>query len=326
MKIIVYSSHKFDRPYLEKVLQDKHQLTFTEKSLDETTANLAQNHSAICIFASDNGSAKVLEQLHKVGVKYIAIRAAGYDNVDLKKCHELGIKVANVPEYSPFAIAEHAMTLLLCLNRKIKLSQELIEKNDFRLDQLIGFDMNSKTIGIIGVGKIGSTFARIAHGFGCKLLAFDVEENEVLKKEIGIKYVSLDELCKNSDVISLHCSLNASTQHLLDKNKFSLMKGEAFIINTSRGGVINTKDLLEALENKKIAAAGLDVYEFEKGLFFENHQEVNDELFATLNAKSNVIITAHQAFLTVEALTNIATATAYNIDCWDKGESSSNEI
>ncbi len=326
MKTIIYSIHEFDRPYLTKASQGKHQFIFTAESLNEKTVNLAQNCEAICVFTADDVSEKVVESLHKIGVKHIALRMAGYDNVDLKKCRELGIKVANVPQYSPYAVAEHAMTLVLCLNRKIKLSQELIKKNDFRLDNLIGFDMKNKTIGIIGLGKIGTVFARIVNGFGCKILAFDVQENMALKKEINVKYVTLDELCKNSDIISLHCPLNAATKYLLHKDKFAMMKREALIINTARGGVVNTQDLLKALENKKIAGAGLDVYEFEKGLFFENRQEINDQLFKKLQAQKNVIITGHQAFLTDEALRNIADTTIHNLNCWEQNKISGNEI
>ena len=326
MKVTIYSSHAFDKPYLAKASQAKHQLTFVEESLNEKTLNLAKGSEAVCLFSGDDASEKILESLHKLHVKYIALRMTGYDNVDLKKCRQLGIKVANVPSYSPSAIAQHAMTLVLCLNRKIKLSQQLIKQHDFRLDQLIGFNMDNKVIGIIGTGKIGSAFARIAHGFGCKLLAFDITEDASLKKATSIEYVTLDELCKNSDIISLHCPLNDSTKHLLHKDKFKLMKDGAFIINTSRGGVINTQDLLEALDNKKIAAAGLDVYEFEKGLFFKNHPQVNDPLFNSLQARSNVIITGHQAFLTEEALKNIADTTIYNLDCWNAGKISKNEI
>jgi len=326
MKTIIYSTHSYDKSYLEAAAKGKHELIFATQALNENTVNLANGCEAICIFSGDDASEKVLEKLHKIGIKYLALRMAGHDNVDLKKCRELGIKVANVPAYSPFAIAEHAMTLILCLNRKIKLGQELIRKNDFILDQLIGFDMKNKTIGIIGTGKIGAIFARIASGFGCKLLAFDVKENEELKKEFAVKYVSLDELCKNSDVISLHCPLNNETKHLLHKEKFALMKNEVILVNTSRGSVINSKDLLTALDSKKIAAVGLDVYEFEQGLFFENHQKIEDELFKKLQEKPNVIITGHQAFLTNEALKNIADTTIYNFDCFHSGKISDNEI
>ncbi len=326
MKTLIYSSHKYEKPYLEEANKNKHQFIFTKKSLNKETINLAKGFDAISIFSADDASENILESLFKLGVKYIALCMAGFDNVDLKKCHALKIKVANVPKYSPFSVAQHAVLLALCLNRKIKLLQNLIKKNDFRLDQLVGFDMKNKTVGIIGAGNIGTVFAKIMHGFGCKLLAYDLKENEILKKEIGIKYVTLDQLCTQSDIISLHCPLNESTKYLLNKDKFALMKKEALVVNTSRGAVINTKDLLKAVENKKIAGAALDVYEFEKNLFFNKHAKINDKLFKTLHKKENVIITGHQAFLTAEALTNIANTVIHNIDCWGKGESSSNEI
>jgi D-lactate dehydrogenase len=328
MKTIVYSTHKFDKPYLEMASNNTHNLIFLKDSLNEKTIDHAKGSEAISLFTGDNANSNILESLSNVGIKYIALRSVGHDNVDLKKCRELGIKVANVPEYSPFSVAEHAMTLILCLNRKIKLSQELIKKQDFRLDRLIGFDMKGKTIGIIGTGKIGSTFAKIANGFGCKLLAFDIIENESLKKDLGINYVLLDELCKNSDIISLHCPLNDSTRYILNKDKFALMKTGVFIVNTSRGGVINTNDLLASIDSGKIGGAGLDVYENEKGLFFEDRTKdcINDVIFNSLNAKPNVIITGHQAFLTNEALTNIANTTIYNLDCWSKNILSKNEI
>ena len=326
MKVTIYSAYNFEKAYLEKASNNKHQLMFIQESLGKDTTNLAEGSLAISIFTDDDANEKIIEALYKTGVKYIALRSVGYDHVDLKKCRELGIKVANVPVYSPFSVAEHAVTLILCLNRKIKLGQELIKNNDFRLDQLVGFDMKNKTIGIIGTGNIGSVFARIINAFGCKLLAFDVKENENLKKEIAIKYVPLDELCRNSDIISLHCPLNDSTRHLLNKDKFKIMKDGILIVNTSRGAVINTQDLYQALENGKIAGAGLDVYEFEKGLFFKDHGQIKDELFRKLQAKTNVIITGHQGFLTSEALENIANTTIYNLDCWAEGEKSPNEI
>ncbi len=328
MKTIIYSAHKFDQPYLEMATKNKHDFIFTEEFLSKETVNLAQGCQAASLFISDNATDKILESLYKVGVRYITLRSAGCDHIDLKKCHKLGIKVANIPNYSPFAIAEHAITLMLCLNRKIKLSQDLIKKGDFRLDQLIGFDMKDKTIGIMGVGRIGSAVARIAyHGFGCKILGFDIKENKALKEDIDIRYVSIDELCQNSDIISLHFPITNLTKHILHKDKFALMKDEVLIVNTSRGGVIKTEDLLDALNNNKIKAAGLDVYEFEQELFFKHHKKhVSDPLFNALEAKPNVIMTSHQSFLTDEALQNIAKTTVYNLDCWEKGEVSEYEF
>ncbi len=328
MKTIIYSTHNFFRTFLEKSTTQNQELFFTDQGLNLETAKLANGFECVCLFTNDDANSQVIEELHKNGVKYITIRAAGYDNVDLEKCQELRIKVANVAKYSPYAVAEHAVTLTLCLNRNIKLSQKLITKNDFRLDQLIGFDMNTKTVGIIGTGKIGSVFANIINGFGCKILAYDVEENQELKNNLNIEYVTLDELCKNSDIISLHCPLNKSTEYLLDKEKFSIMKDGVFIINTARGKVINTQDLITALDNGKIGGAGLDVYEFEKDLFFQDHSndKINDDLFNNLQNRDNVIITAHQAFLTAQALQNIADTTIYNIESFEKDQKSDNQL
>ncbi len=328
MKTIIYSTHDFEETFLKTAALQKQELVFTKKALDIETVSLAKGFQCVCLFANDNANGQIIEELSKIGVKYIAIRAAGYDNVDLKKCQEFGIRVANVPQYSPYSVAQHAMTLTLCLNRKVKLAQKLVARHDFQLDQLIGFDINTKTIGIVGTGKIGSVFATIASGFGCRVLAYDIEENQELKNNLNIEYVSFDELCKNSDIISLHCPLNKSTEYLLNKEKFALMKDGVFIINTARGKIINTKDLIAALNSKKVGAAGLDVYEFEKNLFFQDHSKdnINDELFNDLQKRDNVMITGHQAFLTTQALENIASTTIYNIECFEKNQKSNNQL
>ncbi len=204
MRATVYSSHNFDKPYLQQASRGKHELIFIEESLNKKTSQLAKDSEAVILFLQDDADAEVVELLKKFGVKYIVLRSAGYNNIDLMRCHELGIKVANAPKYSPYSIAEYAMTLVLCLNRKIKLAQSLLSKDDFSLDNLTGFEMKEKVVGIIGVGRIGSSFAKIAHGFGCKILGFDIKENAMLKKDLNLNYVSLDELCKSSDIIR-HC-------------------------------------------------------------------------------------------------------------------------
>ena len=226
--------------------------------------------------------------------------------------------MANVPAYSPYAVAEHTVTLLLALNRKIILGQELMKKNNFSLDQLIGFDLHGKTVGIIGTGKIGAAFATIMKGFGCHLLAYDIQENKELIKATHIKYKSLAEVCKESDIISLHCPLNNETNCLFDKYIFSMMKKGNYFINTARGAIVNTLDLIAALENGTIAAAGLDVYENEKDIFFRNHLNnvIVDNVFDKLRSFPNVLITGHQAFLTYEALKGIAKTTFKNINDW----------
>lgn len=328
MKTLVYSTHGFDRSFLETAAQDTHDLTFTEQALNETTAHLANGFEAIALFTSDKASAEVLDVLHANGIKFIALRSAGYDHVDLIRAKQLNIKVANAPAYSPYAIAEHAVALLLTLNRKILQSQELMKKNDFRLDQLIGFDLHGKTVGVVGTGKIGSAFAKIMHGFGCKLIGYDVFENQELITETKITYTSLEDLCKASDVISIHCPLNSKTKYLFSKNLFSQMKKGMLLINTARGGIVNTSDLIEALNEGIIAAAGLDVYENEKPIFFYDHSGsmIKDELFEKLRSNSKVLITGHQAFLTNEALQGIADATMNNLTNWMKNGKSDNDL
>lgn len=328
MKTLVYSIHGFDKPFLEKAAQGKHELVFTEQPLNEMTANLANGYDAVALFTSDNASEKVLEKLYAGGVKFIALRSVGYDHVDLAKAKQLGIKVANVPEYSPYAIAEHAVALIMTLNRKILLSQKLMNKNDFRLDELVGFDLHGKTIGIVGTGKIGAAFSKIMHGFGCKLIAYDIEENQELIHQTNISYTSLSELCKSADVISVNCPLNSETKYLFNKSAFSQMKKGVVFINTARGGIVNSSDLIEALDNGIVAAAGLDVYENEKPIFFYNHtdSQINDVIFQKLRSYPNVLLTGHQAFLTNEALQGIADTTIANLDEWSNNQISKNEL
>ncbi|MBK7884596.1 MAG: 2-hydroxyacid dehydrogenase [Chitinophagaceae bacterium] len=328
MKTLVYSIHGFDKPFLVEVADGKHELDFTEQPLNESTAHLAKGFEAVALFTSDNASAEVLAKLKECGVKFIALRSVGYDHVDLAKAKSLGIKVANVPAYSPYAIAEHSVALLMALNRKIVLGQQLIRQNDFRLDRLVGFDLHAKTVGIVGTGKIGSVFAKIMNGFGCKLLAYDVEVNEALSKETQIEYTTFENVCKQSDVISINCPLNADTKYMFNKSIFSKMKKGVVFINTARGGIVDTVDLIEALDNGTISFAGLDVYENEKPIFFYNHSDkkIEDELFEKLRSYPNVLITGHQAFLTNEALQGIAATTMNNIDQWSKEEKSINDI
>jgi D-lactate dehydrogenase len=328
MKTLVFSIHGFDKPFLIKAALGKHELGFTEQPLNETTAHFAKGFEVVALFTSDNASAEVLAKLNECKVKFIALRSVGYDHVDLAKAKSLGIKVANVPAYSPYSIAEHTVALLMALNRKILLGQQLIRQNDFRLDKLVGFDLHGKTVGIVGTGKIGTAFAKIMYGFGCKLLAYDIEVNKELIKETQIEYVSLENVCKQSDAISINCPLNAATKYMFNKSKFSMMKKGVVFINTARGGIVNTKDLMEALDNGTVAFAGLDVYENEKPIFFHNliDRKMDDELFEKLRSYPNVLITGHQAFLTNEALEGIATTTMNNIDQWSKEGKSINDI
>jgi D-lactate dehydrogenase len=327
MKVAVYSTHRFDKPYLLRAA-GKHELIFINEELNESNTHLAQSCEAVALFTSDNASAEVLEKLSGLNIKYIALRSVGYDHVDLHKAEELGLKVANVPAYSPYAVAEHAVTLLMALNRKLRLSQELIRKQDFRLDDLTGFELHGKTAGVVGIGKIGEAFARIMHGFGCRILCFDPYPKHDLEKELNIQFVTFPELCIGADIISIHCPLNKETKHLFNRHAFNLMKKGVFLINTARGPVINTSDLIDALSNGTIGAAGLDVYEFEKGLFFRDHRNdtLRDAMFNKLMAFPNVLITGHQAFLTETALKNIAETTVQNLNCYEAGIKCSNEL
>jgi D-lactate dehydrogenase len=328
MKVLVYSVLGFDKPFLKKAAHGNHELVFTGQSLSKNTVNFAKGFDAVSLFTSDDASEAILEKLYIHGVKYIALRTTASDNIDLARAKSLAIKVANIPSYSPYSVAELAVSLLLALNRKLVLGQNLMQLGDYRLDHLIGFDLHGKTIGIIGTGEIGAAFARIMHGFGCSLLAFDKDENKALMNEIPINYASLEEVCKNSDVISVHCQLDETTDHLFNKNTFLQMKKGMIFINTAHGSIVNTESLVEAIENKTLSAIGLDVYEKEKPIFFQDHTDspVSDPLFLKLRSFPNVMITGHQGFLTNEVLEGIAHSTIANLNAWAYTGMSENEI
>lgn len=327
MKTLVYSSHSYDKASLKNIIGERHELVFTEQKLGPQTGLLSKGFQAVSLFTSDSANCDVLTELKKYGIKYIALRSVGHDHVDLRKAAELKIVVANVPEYSPYSIAEHAVALLLAVNRKLIQSRLLMALQDFRLDLLMGFDIHGKTVGVIGTGKIGIAFARIMKGFGATVIACDPLKNAEAEA-IGIEYVDIDRLLTSSDVISIHCPLNENTRGLISKDQFARMKKECILINTSRGGVVDTVELINAIESNKIAGACLDVYEKEKGLFFEDHTRsvLRDALFPRLLSFPNVIVTGHQAFLTREALNGIATTTLKNLDSWAAGKSSPNTL
>ncbi|MBL7919930.1 MAG: 2-hydroxyacid dehydrogenase [Bacteroidia bacterium] len=320
MKVAVYSAHDFELPYLEKAISKDHSVTYTKHELSDVTIYFSQGCDAVALFTSDKADEGVLEKLNAIGIKNIVLRSVGFDHVDLIKAKELGMRIANVPAYSPYSVAEHAVTLLTAINRKLIQSRALINKNDFRLDGLTGFDLHEKTVGIIGLGKIGEIFAKIMNGFGCKLLCYDPHLKQSDNYSFKIENVSLKKLCAESDIISIHCPLNKYTKHLLNASVFSLMKKGIYIINTARGAIIKTEDLFTFLDNDLIGGLGLDVYEFEKGLFFHDHSKdgVKDAILQKLRAYPNVLITGHQAFLTETALKNIADTTAYNLSCFEK--------
>jgi D-lactate dehydrogenase len=321
MKITFFSAKPYDIEYLNRANEEGLELHFVEESLSENTLFLAKGSKAVSVFTNDNVSAIVIEKLKALGIKYITTRSAGFDHIDIAKAEELEITVANVPEYSPYSIAEHAIAMMLCLNRKLVKADQKVKNQNYLLDDLIGFDLHQKTVGIIGAGKIGGIVAKILHGFGCRILAFDIYPNPEFEKELGVQYVDLDTLYTESDIITLHCPLNKHTRHLINENSLQKMKKGVMIINTGRGGVIDTEALIVALKEGKVGFAGLDVYEKEKGLFFHNHENkvLQDDTFARLLTFKNVLITGHQAFLTQEALKNIADTTIYNLECFAKG-------
>ena len=327
MRVVVYSTRKFEREHLERALS-RHHVQLLDTRLTPETAALARGSEAVCIFVNDNASAPALEALKSVGVSYLALRSAGFNHVDMQAAHRLGLKVARVPEYSPAAIAEHTIALMLALNRKIVRAHSRIRDMNFSLEGLTGFDMSGKTAGIIGTGKIGQVVARILHGFNCRILAFDPFENDELKKLYNATYTNLRTLLHEADIITLHLPLNKESRYMINKERIDNMKHSVMLINTSRGGLVHTRDVINALKTGKIGFFGMDVYEEEEGLFFEDHSDdiLQDDVIARLMTFPNVLITSHQAFLTREALEKIAQTTGYNLDCWQEGRPSENEL
>ncbi|MGE0773258.1 MAG: 2-hydroxyacid dehydrogenase [Cyclobacteriaceae bacterium] len=328
MKVAIFSAHAFEMETLLAANQQKHELVMIDARLTETSAPLAKGCDAASLFVQDHADAEALSVLNQGGCQYIALRSAGFNHVDLAMAKTLGIRVARVPAYSPYAIAEHTVALMLALNRKLVRAHHRIMDANFSLDGLVGFDMHGKTVGIIGTGKIGQVLAGILHGFGCKLIASDKFENESLKLHYQVQYVDNDTLFSQSDVITLHVPLSEDTRYLIDRPSIAKMKPGVMLINTSRGGLVNTKAVIDALKTKHIGSFGIDVYEEEDGLFFEDHSEevLMDDTIARLMTFKNVLITSHQAFLTDTALRNIADTTVYNLDCFAAGKPCENEI
>jgi D-lactate dehydrogenase len=328
MKIAVYSTKQYDKKYLQDVNSAfGFELEFFDFLLTEKTAKTAHGCDAVCIFVNDDGSRPVLEELKNQGVKYIALRCAGFNNVDLDAAKELGLRVVRVPAYSPEAVAEHAIGLMMSLNRRIHRAYQRTRDANFSLEGLCGFTMHGKTAGIVGTGKIGVATMRILKGFGMKLLAFDPYPSEAAL-ELGVEYVDLKTLFSQSDVISLHCPLTPENYHLLNQSAFDQMKDGVMVINTSRGGLIDSQAAIEALKSQKIGALGMDVYENERELFFEDKSNdvIQDDVFRRLSACHNVLFTGHQAFLTAEALISISETTLENLRQIDNGESTPNAL
>jgi D-lactate dehydrogenase len=327
MKTLCYSLKPFERAGMVQANHHKHELIFNEQSLSLESAALAEGCEAVSIFTNDDASGDVLKALHRLGIGYVALRSAGYNHVDLTTARRLGMRIANVPAYSPNAVAEQGVALLMALNRRIVESQWLMQMQDFRLDTLTGFNIHGKTVGIIGTGQIGMAFAKIMNGFGARLLGFDPQQNPEAAA-INMTYVSLEQLLRKSDIISIHCPLNEHTQYMIDEPQFALMKEGVYIVNTARGGIVRTSALIRHLSAGKIGGVCLDVYEHEKGLFFVDHRHtiLQDEEFIRLRSFKNVLITGHQGFLTVEALRNIADTTIANLDAWEQHGCSPNDL
>lgn len=329
MKMLVYSAKSYDRQFMEDANKAfNHELTFIEPRLGKDTAPLARGCPAVCIFVNDVADPDVLQTLKKGGTKLIALRCSGFNNVDLEKTEELGICVVRVPSYSPGAVAEHAVGLMLALNRNIHRSHARVREGNFSLEGLLGFDMQDKTVGIIGAGRIGSIAANIlSAGFQCKALAYDVQPDDELER-IGIKYVDLPELFSASDIISLHCPLTPETHHMINADSIDKMKPGVMLINTSRGALIDTVAVIDALKSGRIGSLGMDVYEEEADLFFEDlsNKVIQDDVFARLLTFPNVIITGHQAYFTREALTSIAETTLKNISDYETRKHCDNAV
>jgi D-lactate dehydrogenase len=317
MKVVAYSIKPFEKEFLSKANQKKHDITLISNPLSAETTSYAEGKDAVIVFTNDDVSAGVIKQLAALGIKYIATRSAGTDHIDRKAAGLYGIKIAHVPQYSPQAIAEHAVALAFALNRKLIKADEHSHHFNFTSDGLMGF--SGKTVGLIGLGNTGLAAAAIFKGLGCRVIGYDLDFPEDSKL---VEHVSLPYLYANTDIISLHLPLNPGSKHIINKNTLTQMKDGVMLINTSRGALINTTDVIEALCSGKIGYLGLDVYEFEKGLFFEDHEkdEKKDQLLEELMRFGNVLITPHQACLTREALQGIADQTIKNLDLWQQNK------
>jgi len=329
MKLAFFDTHGFDRRAFQKsnsVYQ--HEITFFEPRLKVDTAQLAQGFDAVCAFVNDRVDRETIHILKNLGVRIIALRSAGFNQVDIKAAHEYKIPVVRVPEYSPYAVAEHAVALILAMNRQIHRSYNRVREMNFSLDGLVGFDLHGKTVGVIGTGRIGQAFARIMHGFGCRLLAYDTVPNPVLRDQYQVDYVPLQQLFANSDIISLHVPLLPETKHLIDEKALAAMKPTVMLVNTSRGGLVKTSALTQALKSGRIGFAALDVYEEEEGVFFHDMSisGVQDDVLARLTTFPNVLITSHQGFLTHEALANIADTTLGSLLAFEQGRRLDHEV
>jgi D-lactate dehydrogenase len=328
MKVAFFSTKPYDRKFFDRANKAfGHEITYFETRLTRETLKLAEDHGCACAFVNDQLDASVLIALAAQQTRLVALRCAGFNNVDISSASELGISVVRVPAYSPHAVAEHTVGLMLALNRRIYWANSRVKEGNFSLDGLLGFDMRGRTAGIIGTGKIGECVIRILNGFGCKIVAFDQFINPACE-EMGVEYVELRELLERADIISLHCPLDSETHHLINSGAIARMKQGVMIINTSRGALIDSKAAIEGLKSEKIGYLGIDVYEEEEELFFEDKtfEILTDDVFARLTTFPNVVITGHQAYFTGEAVQQIAQTTLENISAYEKGEDLANAV
>lgn len=328
MKIALFSTKAYDKHFFENENKKyNHELVFYEVHLNRLTAQLVKGVPAVCAFVNDQLDKETLEILAEGGTKVIALRCAGFNNVDLHAAQKAGMSIVRVPAYSPHAVAEHAVALILALNRQIHRAHNRVREGNFALDGLLGFDLFGKTVGVIGTGRIGEVFAHIMQGFGCRVLAYDVVENSDLVDR-GVTYADMATVLSESDIVSLHCPLTPETHHLITDKTIEEMKDGVMIINTSRGALVNTHDLIRHLKSGKIGSVALDVYEEEGDLFFEDlsNMVLQDDIFARLMTFPNVIVTGHQAFFTRNALEKIAETTLDNVATLERGEKCANEV
>jgi D-lactate dehydrogenase len=324
MRIAVFSTKPYDRRYLDAAndaVGSPHEMTYLEPRLAADTARFAEGCDTACVFVNDDADRPALEALQQAGVRWVATRSAGYNHIDLEAAKDLGLGVARVPAYAPEGVAEHAIALMLALNRKIHRAYNRVREHNFSLEGLIGFQMHGRTVGVVGTGKIGAAAARVLHGFGCQLLGHDVQESDELK-QLGMRYVDLPELLRDSDIITLHAPLTPETHHLINADSLQHIRDGAMLINTGRGGLVDTTALVDALKSGKLGSLGLDVYEEEDEFFFEDLSTsiLQDDTFARLLTFPNVIITGHQAFFTEQAVEQIAGETIDNFNRFAQGD------
>ena len=327
MKVAFFSTHQFDRQFFDEVNAGRHDLRYLEPRLTDETGPLARGCPAVCAFVNDHLDGGVLGVLAAGGTRMIALRSAGFNHVDVEAARTLGLTVARVPAYSPHAVAEHTIALLLALNRRIHRAYARVRDGNFALDGLLGFDLAGRTAGVVGTGKIGVIVARILRGFDCEVLAYDVAPSEECRA-LGVRYVPLEEIWSRADIISLHAPLTPGTRHMVDARAIAAMKPGVMIINTSRGALVDTQSLIDGLKAGRIGSLGLDVYEEEEDLFFQDLSShvITDDVFARLLTFPNVLVTAHQAFFTREALQAIARTTLDNVTAFEEGRRGGNEL